>query len=59
LPSLLGFLDSTSYASRNRLADKADDFRKVLSDRLLQRFGSSHFEENIEYQVVTAKKAYE
>lgn len=53
---LIGYLFSTSYASKEILGDKADAFEGDLRARLLRLVPTGRFVKTIEYTVIAAEK---
>ena len=54
---IVGYLFSTSFASKAVLADKAEDFERDLRARLSRLSPAGRFEDEIKYSVISARRA--
>ena len=56
MDGIIGYLFSTSFASRAVLGDKAEGFERDLRARLSRLSPEGRFEDEIEHSVISAKR---
>jgi hypothetical protein len=56
MDGIIGYLFSTSFASRAVLGDKAEEFERDLRARLSRLSPEGRFEDEIEHSVISAKR---